>query len=129
MYSASKAAMESYSDILRLEMAPFGVKVVTVISGAVETNMNSATSLAPSTLPAEDSIFKPAESNIAKPFIRDRMSVETYSQRVVNDILSGNTSRVWRGAFASRLWFATTFLPTSLVVSNLFCGRLRWRFV
>ncbi|KAL9473386.1 hypothetical protein ACSS6W_007766 [Trichoderma asperelloides] len=38
-YNASKAALHHYSNTLRLEMSPFNVKVITVISGEVGTNI------------------------------------------------------------------------------------------
>ena len=38
-YNASKAALHHYSNTLRAEMKPFGVRVVTVISGEVGTNI------------------------------------------------------------------------------------------
>ncbi|RFU76452.1 nad -binding [Trichoderma arundinaceum] len=38
-YNASKAALHHYSNTLRLEMSPFNVKVLTVISGEVGTNI------------------------------------------------------------------------------------------
>jgi 1-acylglycerone phosphate reductase len=40
VYSASKAALDMYADALRLEMHPFGVQVVTVVTGDVETTMS-----------------------------------------------------------------------------------------
>ncbi|PGH12464.1 hypothetical protein AJ79_04301 [Helicocarpus griseus UAMH5409] len=38
-YNSSKSAARMYSEFLRLEMAPLGVKVVTVMTGVVDTNM------------------------------------------------------------------------------------------
>ncbi|EHL03835.1 putative Uncharacterized oxidoreductase C23D3.11 [Glarea lozoyensis 74030] len=38
-YNASKAAVASYSDTLRLELAPLGIKVVTLFMGVVSTNI------------------------------------------------------------------------------------------
>lgn len=37
-YSASKAAVSSLSDTLRVELAPFGVKVITLVTGTVQTH-------------------------------------------------------------------------------------------
>jgi 1-acylglycerone phosphate reductase len=39
VYSAAKAALHMYADVLRLEMRPFGIDVVTVVTGDVETSM------------------------------------------------------------------------------------------
>ncbi|RAO73776.1 uncharacterized protein BHQ10_009788 [Talaromyces amestolkiae] len=39
VYNASKAALHSWSDTLRIELAPFGVKVTTVITGGVKSRI------------------------------------------------------------------------------------------
>jgi len=39
VYNATKAALHSYSDTLRVELAPFGVRVVTVVTGGVKSNI------------------------------------------------------------------------------------------
>lgn len=38
-YNASKAAMAAYSDTHRLELGPFGIRVVTLFMGAVSTRL------------------------------------------------------------------------------------------
>ena len=40
-YSATKHALEAYADVLRLELAPFGVRVALVEPGFVRTNFAS----------------------------------------------------------------------------------------
>ncbi len=39
VYNASKAALHAYSNTLRVELAPFDVKVITVVTGGVKTNL------------------------------------------------------------------------------------------
>ncbi|KAL8744108.1 MAG: hypothetical protein Q9190_003609 [Brigantiaea leucoxantha] len=43
-YNASKAALHHYGNTLRVEMSPFGVRVMNVISGEVSTNILKADS-------------------------------------------------------------------------------------
>ncbi|KAF1962948.1 NAD(P)-binding protein [Byssothecium circinans] len=38
-YCASKAALHAYSDTLRVELAPLGVRVLTIITGGVKSNL------------------------------------------------------------------------------------------
>lgn len=53
-YCATKAALHSLSDALRMELAPFGIQVVTIQPGAIQSEFgnNAERSLA-STLPAD----------------------------------------------------------------------------
>lgn len=44
-YNASKAAVASYSDTLRVELSPLGIKVVTLFMGEVSTNLISPDSI------------------------------------------------------------------------------------
>jgi 1-acylglycerone phosphate reductase len=58
LYSGSKSCMATISETLRLEMKPLGVNVITVITGAIETNIFTN---APEQQPLpEDSLYKPA---------------------------------------------------------------------
>ncbi|KKY27177.1 putative short-chain dehydrogenase [Diplodia seriata] len=61
-YAASKAAMQKLGETLRLEMQPLGVRVITVVSGAVESKVfdNGGGFKSP-----EGSLYAPAEKEIA----------------------------------------------------------------
>ncbi len=66
-YCATKAALHSLSDALRMELAPFGIEVITVQPGAIASEFgNNATSTLLETLP-EDSLYQPLT-----PFIEAR---------------------------------------------------------
>jgi len=54
-YNGSKAALAQYSETLRLELEPLNIKVVTVVTGQVRTNLPSIPKL------DETSIYKPLE--------------------------------------------------------------------
>jgi NAD(P)-dependent dehydrogenase (short-subunit alcohol dehydrogenase family) len=112
-YAASKAALDVYTSVLRIELAPFGVGVLLIMAGAVETPMNNASSTTTSsyTLPSQDSIFYPARTSIPKAKLGRRMKPDEFAEKVVRDVLAGKTGVTWRGAFASLAWFLLTFCP------------------
>ncbi|KAJ1725915.1 NADPH-dependent 1-acyl dihydroxyacetone phosphate reductase, partial [Coemansia biformis] len=56
-YGASKAAVHVLSDTMRMELAPFNVRVVVVAPGGIEYNIASNQ---PEVTLAEDSPYKPA---------------------------------------------------------------------
>jgi 1-acylglycerone phosphate reductase len=117
-YNASKAAMAAYSDTQRLELAPFGIKVVDLKTGGVKSNfydsMNTKEGYS-STLP-KGSIYEPA-GEIIEAVMHDGLVGATYqpasqwAKEVTRDLLRKNPpSVVWRGAKASLVWLST-FLP------------------
>ncbi|KAG9231667.1 hypothetical protein BJ875DRAFT_468856 [Amylocarpus encephaloides] len=104
-YNASKAALHHWSSTLRVEMAPFDVKVLTIISGEVGTNILKSDR--ERVLP-ENSYFSP----LAKEFTQhvQRVPVTTdrsvYAQNVVSQSLkSSPTAWFWFGnaTFITRL--------------------------
>lgn len=63
-YCATKSALHSLSDAMRMELAPFGIDVITIMPGAIasEFGNNAASSLA-NTLPS-DSVYQPVKQYI-----------------------------------------------------------------
>ncbi|OAA60849.1 short chain dehydrogenase/reductase [Cordyceps fumosorosea ARSEF 2679] len=114
-YNSTKAALHAYGDALSMEMKPFGVDVVTVVTGGVKSNITRGN---PS-LPA-DSLYMPIEK-----FWRNRtqisnsdesMATDVYARTVVRMIQSKKRPlRFWAGAKSTLAWFLAMFVP------------LRWR--
>ena len=50
IYSASKAAIHQYAATLRLEMKPFGVKVINIVTGGVKTDIEDKRDLPESSI-------------------------------------------------------------------------------
>jgi 1-acylglycerone phosphate reductase len=98
-------------------MKPLGVKVVTVICGAMETNLfaNSPEHRLPA-----DSLYKAAEKEIAMRAtgrdVTQRSKCVDFARDLVKDILQGSSGKVYRGAMASSIRFASTCVPTSVLV-------------
>ncbi|THH15735.1 hypothetical protein EW146_g4791 [Bondarzewia mesenterica] len=108
-YSATKAALHAYGDVLRIELAPFNIRVITVVTGGVKSNISR-----PRQMPA-DSLYQPVEEIYQKRGIR--MSQETpiptdvYARSVVKEVLKSKPSVwFWTGYFAWMTWFMSTFL-------------------
>lgn len=118
-YGGSKAAIDMIGETLRLELAPFDVKVITCVTGAIQTNImtNSEKHDLPSGslyAPVAEKIYERARGDDIKD---QRSSSEDFAERLVRDVLGGATGKVYRGKFSSLTRFTTTFLPTSILVS------------
>jgi 1-acylglycerone phosphate reductase len=115
MYSASKAAISSYCEILEIELKPLGVKVVHFYTGAVQT------AIADNRTPPQDSYYNVPEMVQSEEERKDafsKMPVEVYAKKTIDDIesqtLGGNPHR-YRGKSASFAWILSAVLPWSLI--------------
>jgi NAD(P)-dependent dehydrogenase (short-subunit alcohol dehydrogenase family) len=120
MYNASKAAVGMMTDVMRIEMKPFDVKVVNLITGAVRTKFfeNQPTVTLPST-----TIYAPVKSRLEHVMtgaeITHKMDIDVFARRVVGDLLKTNPStRVWRGGNTTLTWIFT-FLPHTALDGQL----------
>lgn len=108
-YSASKRSLEIVAETLRLELAPFGVGVLEVVTGAVKSQ--GQTYFGDFKLP-EQSLYKSIESLIASRAQgkdgRARMETTEYATGVVNKILQRTTGRFWYGSSADETRMGTT---------------------
>ncbi|PGG95205.1 hypothetical protein AJ79_10197 [Helicocarpus griseus UAMH5409] len=93
VYNASKAALHSFSDTLRVELAPFGVQVTTIITGGVKSNIaRTARTL------AETSLYLPVKTEYARRVVHSQegaLSNEAYARTVVNQVLYGPAPYRW----------------------------------
>ncbi|KAL6831878.1 NAD(P)-binding protein [Trichoderma camerunense] len=112
-YNASKAAAANFSEMLRLELAPFGVKVTNLMTGAVKSTFHAN---APHISLPPTSIY-----NVAKEAVEKWMSGEEatatgadpikWAEDVVKEISKTNPPLwVWKGKYATAAWIGS-FLP------------------
>ncbi|PLB50543.1 short chain dehydrogenase/reductase [Aspergillus steynii IBT 23096] len=103
VYNASKAALHSFSDSLRVELAPFGVHVTTVITGGVQSRI--------------------ARDEYHRRVVHSQdgaMPHATYARSVVDQVLYGSApwrwfwpwakgrkSWIWEGNKSWLVWFLT----------------------
>lgn len=123
VYCASKAALHSISDALRLELTPFSIGVLTVMPGAIASDFGNNASAA-ITL-AEDSWYKPwekavqarakasqkATSTTAGDFARELMAYVKNPLRP-EEVLIGTSSR---SMVRLKRWLPTSILDARLL--------------
>ncbi|KAK3946256.1 oxidoreductase [Diplogelasinospora grovesii] len=117
LYAATKAACITISEGLRLELRPFGVKVVTVITGNVKTNIFVN---APEHHLPEASRYGAAEKEIAAratgtDYADMAGKKEDFARDLAGDILKGASGRVYRGKMSTLMRYLTGCLPTSVI--------------
>ncbi|EPX70784.1 1-acyldihydroxyacetone phosphate reductase [Schizosaccharomyces octosporus yFS286] len=109
-YSASKAALLSYANTLRIELAPFGVQVTSVITGLISTSIfeKDGASLNESTFP-ENSIYYPYKDQLLSadnPADAATVSPQQYAEDVYQKLVR---KRHWyqlfrRGVLPAQFW-------------------------
>ena len=123
-YNASKAAMAMFSDSQRLELEPFGITVITLKSGSVQSNIQrNAFEATKCSLP-RDSIYGPAKEAVEKAMRSDQfhqgaVPTRPWAEAVVKDLLSKKPpSNIWRGG---QVWLVrlSTVLPFGVLDTML----------
>jgi len=116
-YNASKAAVNILSDNLRLELAPFGVKCICVVTGAIKTHFfdNSPGIKLPAGslyAPGKDIIEPIAGGSLVE---KDGMNVDVYAEGVVQNALKSSPKTVqWLGGSTGVIWFVSTFFWSTI---------------
>ncbi|KAK8102458.1 hypothetical protein PG984_015604 [Apiospora sp. TS-2023a] len=113
-YNASKAALHHYGNTLRAEMKPFGVRVMNVISGEIQTNILRHDK--GRTLP-ENSIFAPLKDAFANHVGRtpnlkseDTITPSQYATAVVAEAMKEKPKAwFWYGPTTWLVWRMETF--------------------
>lgn len=107
-YNASKAAITSYSDTLRLELAPLGIKVVTLFMGEVSTGLMSADNISF----GRDSLYIDAERGVqerSRQHAQKSMRPEEFARQVAHHVMAkpaaGKGEYLWKGTQATLIWF------------------------
>lgn len=107
-YNASKAAITSYSDTLRLELAPLGIKVVTLFMGEVSTGLMSPEDISF----RRDSLYIDIENRVrerSRQHVLKSMKPEEFARLVVKEVRAknevGKGEYLWKGTQAMLVWF------------------------
>jgi len=120
-YCSSKAAVHSLTDALRMELAPFGIHVVSIQPGGVRSSFGEHAEAAVR-LP-ESSLYKRVEGGIrarAQAGQQGAMQADVFVVPVVDALLRGSPPRVIRGGTHSvRLPLLKRLLPAAMFDAKL----------
>jgi NAD(P)-dependent dehydrogenase (short-subunit alcohol dehydrogenase family) len=120
-YCSSKAAVHSLTDALRMELAPFGIHVVSIQPGGVRSSFGEHAEAAVR-LP-ENSLYKPVEGGIrarAQAGQQGAMPADVFVVPVVDALLRSSPPRVIRaGTNSVRLPLLKRLLPAAMFDAKL----------
>jgi hypothetical protein len=112
------------ADTLRLEVAPFGVRVVELKSGSVESNFhkNGGTAVLPA-----DSLYAPIKDDMerlingtSREDASRRMDAGIWAKQVVGELVKPDPpAKVWKGGGARVIYWMTTLPLKTFLESTL----------
>lgn len=106
------------SEIIRLELAPFNVYVITCITGAIKINLMSNSQK--QDLP-KYSLYKSASKEIVARATGieelDMLTPQEFTQKLITDIADGVSGKVYRGKLASIINILFTYVLAGMLVS------------
>ncbi|KAI8716255.1 hypothetical protein NCS52_00918600 [Fusarium sp. LHS14.1] len=112
-YNASKAAVVSYSDTLRLEVEPLGLRVVTLYMGEVSTPLMATENINF----GPDSIYRDVEESVkarTTTHLANTMLPAEFARQVVNALTNGKDSFLWKGTNAFVVWLLNAVGPRTV---------------
>jgi 1-acylglycerone phosphate reductase len=121
IYGASKSAVMYIADVLKYEMYPFNVKVLNICTGGVKSHMPTNTTKNFDHSIPPNSVYHPIADTVAHAQdgrTEKFMDTKEYTRYVVDKVNAATKSGwIWRGAYATSVWFVNTFLWRSALDS------------
>jgi len=118
-YNATKAAVASYSDTLRLELEPMGVDVATLFMGEVSTSLM----LSDNIHFGEGSLYIDVEHKVKErstSHARESTTPGTFARQVVSQVLMTKpASHIWKGSNAFFVWLLNAVGPQKVFDSAM----------
>lgn len=117
VYCASKAALQALTEVLRMELAPFGIRVLHVQTGFIASNLRKPEAI--KLCRDSHSLYKPIET-YAKTVMtngeRGAMPTKIFAKKLVDLLLQSNPpSNIPLGPKSRFLKFVKRLLPTRLL--------------
>ncbi|KAJ5241350.1 uncharacterized protein N7469_002941 [Penicillium citrinum] len=117
VYNASKAALSQYTKTLRLELRPFNIEVIEIVTGFVRSNILHHGLYAPG-----NSLYLPVKSTIENLKVqgnKNGMPADAYAESVVEKLMQRHVDcEIWQGNLALFLRILLSLLPLRLLVSE-----------
>ncbi|KAF2172565.1 hypothetical protein M409DRAFT_17797 [Zasmidium cellare ATCC 36951] len=116
-YNASKAGAASLTEVLRLELAPFGIRVINLMTGAVKSTFHEN---APHVSLPKDSLYNPAKERIERTMSgADAADAgddpAKWAEKVAAKLGRKKVSHwVWQGKWTLTTW-VLSFLPLGVM--------------
>ncbi|EOA14408.1 hypothetical protein CARUB_v10027608mg [Capsella rubella] len=111
VYTASKAALHALTDTLRLELKPFGIDVINIVPGGIQSNIANSGLTSFNNLP-ELKLYKPFEEAIReRVFLSQNIKpipTEEFAKQTVSVVLRKNPPA----------WFSTGRLSTVMAIMH-----------
>jgi NAD(P)-dependent dehydrogenase (short-subunit alcohol dehydrogenase family) len=114
VYCASKAAVHMLSEVLRMEVSPFGIDVIEVQPGAVRSSIADTASVGLERYRESNSRYQPVYEGIVKRAntSQDRpMDTALFAAQVADGLLAERAPRIVRSGRGARLYPALSHLP------------------
>ncbi|KAI8961685.1 putative estradiol 17 beta-dehydrogenase [Daldinia sp. FL1419] len=111
-YNASKAAAANLTEVLRLELAPFGIRVINLMTGAIRSTF--FTNIPTTTLPP-NSIYNLAKETVEKAMVGAETNQKGTDRFEWADQVARDLNRpkppylIWRGKFSSVVRYLSLF--------------------
>ncbi|KAJ6501949.1 NAD-P-binding protein [Mycena sanguinolenta] len=109
-YNTSKAALHAFGNTLRVELAPFNISVVTVVSGGVQSNIAKPNSIPDNSLyKSMEEVYQTKRINMSQ---NNATPAHEYARIVVAETKKANPRGwLWTAHQSTLVWFIDTFLP------------------
>ena len=114
------------TDTMRLELAPFNIKVVDLKTGVVKSGFFDNVNDGQQPKLPSNSIYAVAKKEVEDVLMGNQLRGDAVDQRtwangVVGDLLkeSGPPVQIWRGGTAWSVWLARRFLPFNMLDANM----------
>lgn len=111
LYNASKAALHSFSSALRLELEPFDVDVLVIITGGVQSRIARTERVL-----KDDSLYLEIKDDYERRLVHSQdgaMDTDVYAKGVVAEAVKAKWRRkkwVWKGNRSFLVWFFSSFV-------------------